>query len=65
MHIIIGAIKGAIPGGIMVLLAVFLTRKGPETDFILAMIAFPLVIVGIFLAIIGMIIGAIAGASKR
>ncbi len=54
-RIIIGALVGGIPGGIMVLLTVPVSG---EAELILGAS-------GIFLAIIGAIIGAIVGARKR
>ncbi len=54
-RIIIGAIIGAIPGGIMVLLTVPVSGEAELT----------LGVGGIFFAIIGMTIGAIIGARKR
>ncbi|MEE8194292.1 MAG: hypothetical protein V3T73_02170 [Dehalococcoidales bacterium] len=55
MRIIIGALVGAIPGGIMVLLTVPVSGEAELT----------LGVGGIFLLIAGMIIGAIVGARKR
>lgn len=54
-RIILGAIIGAIPGGITVLLTVPVSGEAELT----------LGVGGIFLAIIGLIIGAIIGARKR
>ena len=54
-RIIIGAIIGAIPGGITVLLTVPVSGEAELT----------LGVGGIFLAIIGITIGAIIGARKR
>ena len=55
INIIIGANIGAIPGGIMVLLAGLVSGEAELS----------LGVGGIFLAIIGMIIGAVIGARKR
>ncbi len=54
-RIIIGAIVGVIPGGIMILLTVPVSGEAELT----------LGVGGIFLAIIGITIGAIIGARKR
>ncbi len=54
-RIIIGAVAGAIPGGIMVLLTVPVSGEVELT----------LGVTGIFLAIIGLFIGAIVGTRKR
>ncbi len=54
-RIVIGAIIGAIPGGIMVLLTLPVSGEVELT----------LGVGGIFLAIVGIIIGAIIGARKR
>ncbi len=54
-RIIIGALVGAIPGGIMVWLTVPVDGEAELT----------LGVSGIFLAIIGVIIGATVGARKR
>ena len=55
MRIIIGANIGAIPGGIVVLLTVPVSGE----------VGLTLGVGGIFLAIIGMITGAVIGARKR
>ena len=54
-RIIIGAIVGVIPGGIVVSFTVPVSGEAELT----------LGVIGIFLAIIGAIIGAIVGARKR
>ncbi len=54
-HIIIGAIVGAIPGGIMVLLTIPVSGEWELT----------LGANGILLVIMGMLIGGIVGARKR
>ncbi len=54
MRIIKGALVGAIPGGIMVLLAMLVSGENVALGA-----------VGIFLLYAGMIIGAIVGARKR
>lgn len=54
-RIIVGAIIGVIPGGIMVSLTVPVSGEVELT----------LGVGGIFLAIIGLFIGAMVGASKR
>ncbi len=54
-RIIIGAVAGAIPGGIMVLLTLPLSGEVELT----------LGVTGIFLAIISLFIGVIVGARKR
>ncbi len=55
IRIIIGALIGAIPGGIMVLLTIPVSGEVELT----------LGVSGIFLAAIGTVIGAIIGARKR
>ncbi len=55
ISIIIGAIIGAIPGGVMVLLTVPVSGEAELT----------LGVSGIFLLFMGMIIGAVIGARKR
>ena len=55
MRILIGALIGAIPGAIMVLLTIPLSGE----------IELTLGVAGIFLAIVGMAVGAIIGARKR
>lgn len=54
-HIIIGALIGAVPGGVMVLLTIPVSGEWELT----------LGVSGILLAAIGMVIGAIIGARKR
>ncbi len=54
-YIIIGALIGAVPGGVMVLLTIPVSGEWELT----------LGVSGILLAAIGMVIGAIVGARKR